>query len=76
MIDVCSKKGSFVMDLSASTSMYSFSRNSFTISSSKKHFGHLSPYKQHSQALPKPWAPHLGFVVKYGGFCGGVGAFR
>jgi len=29
---------------------------------------------QHYQGMPKPWVPHLGFRVKYGGFQESVGA--
>jgi hypothetical protein len=50
------------------------SKNSFAISASKLVFDHFSFYKQQCQGLPKPWAPHLGFGIKYGGFYGSVGA--
>ncbi len=76
LINVCSKTRSFVVNLSPSTSMCSFSKNSFTIFASKILFDHLSPYKQHNQGLPKPWAPHHGFGVGYRGFYKGVRTSR
>jgi len=76
LIDVCSKTTSSIADLSTSTSMCPSSRNSFSIFASNIVSNHLSPCKQHCQGMPKPWAPHLGFGVKYGGFHGGVGASR
>jgi hypothetical protein len=72
LIDVCSKTRSSIMDLSASTGMCSFSKNSFIISTSNFLYNHISP--QHYQGLPKPWAPHPGFGVGYGSFYASVGA--
>jgi hypothetical protein len=51
LINVCSKIGSSIMDLFASTNMCS-SKTSFTIFESKNLFDHFSPYKQHCQSLP------------------------
>jgi hypothetical protein len=56
LIDVCSKTRSFVADLSTSTSMC-FSKNPFSIFTSKIVSNHLPPYRQHCQGLPKPWVP-------------------
>jgi hypothetical protein len=74
LINVCSKTRSLVANLSTSIGMCSFSKTSFIISTSKNLFDHLSPYRQHNQGLPKPWAPHPTFGVGYGGFYGGAGA--
>jgi hypothetical protein len=67
LINVCSKIKSFVADLSTSTHICYFS---------KKLSYHISPYRQHSQGLSKPWAPHPSFGVRYGGFYKGVRAFH
>jgi hypothetical protein len=67
------KTGSLVANLSTSIGMCSFSKNSFIIFTSNFLFDHLSPYRQHNQGLPKPWAPHPSFGVGYGGFYQGVG---
>jgi hypothetical protein len=74
LINVCSKIGSFITDLSTSTSMCYSLKNSFIISTSKNLSDHLSPCKQHCQDLAKPWAPHPSFEDKYGGFYGGARA--
>ncbi len=76
LIDVYSKIRSFVVDLFTSACMCSFSKNSFTIFASNNLSNHLSPCKQHSQGLPKPWVPHPGFGVGYGGFYPGARASR
>jgi hypothetical protein len=74
LINICSKIGSFVVDLFTSTNMcLTFSKKSFTISTSKNLSNHLSPYRQHSQGLPKPWVPHPSFGIRHGGFYKGVG---
>jgi len=73
LIDVYSKIGYFIADLFAPIGMCPSSRNSFSIFASNIVSNHLSPCKQHCQGLPKPWAPHLGFGIRYGGFHGGVG---
>jgi hypothetical protein len=44
------------------------SRNSFSIFASNIMSNHLSPSMQHCHGLPKPWAPHLDFGIRYGGF--------
>jgi hypothetical protein len=46
LIDLCSKIGSFIVDLSASTCMCFFSKNSIIISASKFLSDHLSLYMQ------------------------------
>ncbi len=48
LIDVCSKIGSSIADLSVFTSMCSFFKKSFTIFTSKKFSNHFSPCKQHN----------------------------
>jgi hypothetical protein len=63
------------MDLSTSTSMCLSLKKSFSIFASKIMSNHLSPCGQHYQGLPKLWAPHPGFGVKYGGINRGVGTF-
>jgi hypothetical protein len=45
LIDVYSKTRSSIADLSTSTVMCYFSKNSFTIFASKNFSNHLSPYK-------------------------------
>jgi hypothetical protein len=56
LINFYFKIGSYVVNLFASTSTCSSSKNSFTIFSSKNLFDHLSPCRQHCQGMPKPWA--------------------
>jgi hypothetical protein len=43
-------------------------KNSFSIFASKIMSKHLSPCGQQYQGLPKPWAPHPSFGIKYGSF--------
>ncbi len=76
LIDIYSKTGSSVTDLFTSIGMCLTLKNSFSFFASKIMSNHLSPCEQHYQGLPKPWAPHLGFGVKYGGFNRGVRTFR
>jgi hypothetical protein len=51
LIDVCSKTGSSIADLFASTGMCPSSRNSFSIFASNIVSNHLSPCRQHYQGL-------------------------
>jgi hypothetical protein len=76
LIDIYSKTGSSVTDLSTSTGMCLSLKNSFSIFASKIMSNHLSPCEQHYQGLPKPWAPRPGFGVKFGGFNRSAGTFR